>query len=207
MNQYYLTPQQLYQYIENLNTKIVALEKKVTKLTEELHTVRDSPKINVEKIEYKFDQLKVESLDGTLNIGLNPGGLKEEIEDFVVDGNGKKKGVKDLTPYRERITEEVTSYIQQDLPALISDNETQLQRSIDSSYHEMIQQDLLKQMPQRIDFYMENIPFIEGKYTDEEWRGKIISKIKQDIQTALFSFMSQMPENMEGMKNDEATSD
>jgi spore germination protein PC len=207
MNQYYLTPQQLYQYIENLNTKIVALEKKVTKLSEELHSVRDSPKINVEKIEYKFDQLKVESLDGTLNIGLNPGGLKEEIEDFVVDANGKKKGVKDLTPYRERITEEVTAYIQHDLPALISDNETQLQRSIDSSYHEMIKQDLIKQMPQRIDFYMENIPFIEGKHSDEEWRGKIISKIKQDIQTALFSFMSQMPENMEGMKNDEPTSD
>lgn len=207
MNQYYLTPQQLYQYIEKLNAKIVALEQKVTKLSEELDTVKDSPKINVERIEYKFDQLKVESLDGTLNIGLNPGGLKEEIEDFAVAPNGKKKAVKDITPFREKITEEVTAYIKNDLPSLISDTEVQLQRSIDSSYHEMIQNDLLNQMPQRIDFYLNNIPFVEGKHTDEEWKGKIISKIKQDIQSALFSFMSQMPDNMEGMKNDEPTSD
>ncbi|MGR3763498.1 spore germination protein GerPC [Rossellomorea sp. NS-SX7] len=207
MNQYYLTPQQLYQYIENLNTKIVALEQKVNKLSEELTAVKDSPKINVEKIEYKFDQLKVESLDGTLNIGLNPGGLNEEIEDIAVAPNGKKKSVKDLTPYREKITEEVAAYIQDELPVLISDNEVQLQRSIDTSYHEMIQQDLLNQMPQRIEFYMSNIPFVEGKHTEEEWMQKIISKIKQDIHSALFSFMSQMPDNMKGMNNDESASD
>ncbi|MCA1056413.1 spore germination protein GerPC [Rossellomorea aquimaris] len=207
MSQYYLTPQQIYQYIETLNKKMMALEKQVNALSEELTTLKESPKINVEKIEYKFDQLKVESLDGTLNIGLNPGGLKEEIEDFAVDPNGKKKAVKDLTPYKEKISKDISSYIQNDLPSLISDQELQLQRSIDASYHQMIQQDLMNQMPQRIDFYVQNIPFIEGKQTGEEWTEKIISKIKQDIQSALFSFMSQMPENMEGMKNDESTSD
>ncbi|OIU72552.1 spore germination protein GerPC [Rossellomorea aquimaris] len=207
MKQYYMTPEQLYQYIEQLNMKVVALEQKVNKLTEEMTAVKDTPKINVEKIEYKFDQLKVESLDGTLNIGLNPGGMSEEIEDFAVAPNGKKKAVKDITPYKDKITDEVTSYIKNDLPSLISDNEVQLQRSIDASYLNMIQQDLMNQMPQRIDFYVNNIPFIEGKHTDEEWTGKIISKIKQDIQSALFSFMSQMPDNMEGMNNHEPTSD
>lgn len=59
--------------------------KKVNDLSQELTTMRDTPKINVEKIEYKFDQLKVESLDGTLNIGLNPNSLKETIEDLAVE--------------------------------------------------------------------------------------------------------------------------
>ena len=37
-------------------------------------------------MEYKFDQLKVENLNGTLNIGLNPFSTKEQqIEDFQVD--------------------------------------------------------------------------------------------------------------------------
>ena len=41
-------------------------------------------------MEYKFDQLKVETLEGTLNIGLNPSDL-QAIEDFSVP-NGKGKG-------------------------------------------------------------------------------------------------------------------
>lgn len=206
MTNYYMTPQQLYQYIEMLNSRIVALEKKVDELSQELTTVKDTPKINVEKIEYKFDQLKVESLDGTLNIGLNPSNLKDTIEDLAVDQNVNVDSIKDMTPYKERITKEIQAYIQTEVPALIQDNEMQFQRSLDPSYYEMVQQDLLNQMPQRIDFYLENIPHVESKQSEGEWERKIISKIKQDIQTALFSFMSQMPENMEGMNNNEPPS-
>ncbi|MHA7136162.1 spore germination protein GerPC [Rossellomorea arthrocnemi] len=203
MTNYYMTPQQFYQYIDMLNTKIVALEQKVNELSQELMTIKESPKINVERIEYKFDQLKVESLDGTLNIGLNPSNLKDTIEDLAVDQNVNVNSIKDLTPYKERITNEIQAYIQTELPTLIQDNEMQFQRSLDPSYYEMVQQDLLNQMPQRIDFYLENIPHVESKQSEEEWERKIISKIKKDIQTALFSFMSQMPENMEGMNNNE----
>jgi spore germination protein PC len=203
MTNYYMTPQQLYQYIDMLNTKIVALEQKVNELSQELMTIKETPKINVERIEYKFDQLKVESLDGTLNIGLNPSNLKDTIEDLAVEQNVNVKSIKDLTPYKERITKEIQAYIQTELPTLIQDNEMQFQRSLDPSYYEMVQQDLLNQMPQRIDFYLENIPHVESKQSEEEWERKIISKIKKDIQTALFSFMSQMPENMEGMNNNE----
>lgn len=203
MTNYYMTPQQLYQYIDMLNTKIVALEQKVNELSQELLTIKETPKINVERIEYKFDQLKVESLDGTLNIGLNPSNLKDTIEDLAVEQNVNVKSIKDLTPYKERITKEIQAYIQTELPTLIQDNEMQFQRSLDPSYYEMVQQDLLNQMPQRIDFYLENIPYVESKQSEEEWERKIISKIKKDIQTALFSFMSQMPENMEGMNNNE----
>ncbi|WP_051758459.1 spore germination protein GerPC [Rossellomorea vietnamensis] len=206
MTNYYMTPQQLYQYIDMLNSRIVALEKKVDELSQELTTIKDTPKINVEKIEYKFDQLKVESLDGTLNIGLNPNNLKDTIEDLAVDQNVNVDSIKDLTPYKERITKEIQAYIQTEVPSLIQDNEMQFQRSLDPSYYEMVQQDLLNQMPQRIDFYLENIPHVESKQSEGEWERKIISKIKQDIQTALFSFMSQMPENMEGMNNNEPPS-
>ncbi len=66
----------------------------------------------MEKIEYKFDQLKVESLDGTLNIGLNPSNLKETIEDLAVEQNVNVNSIKDLTPYKERITKEIQAYIQ-----------------------------------------------------------------------------------------------
>ncbi len=203
MNNYYMTPQQLYQYIENLHSKIAALEKRMNDLSAELQNMRDSPSINVEKIEYKFDQLKVESLDGTLNIGLNPNSLKETIEDLAVEQNVNVKSMQDLGPYKSRLAEAVGRYIKEELPVLIQDNEMQFQRSLDPPYHDMIQQDLLNQMPGRIEFYLETIPYMEGRHTKEEWEAKVLSRIKQDIQTALYTFMSQMPNNMEGMNQHE----
>ncbi|MFW0779610.1 spore germination protein GerPC [Rossellomorea marisflavi] len=203
MNNYYMTPQQLYQYIENLHSKIAALEKRMNDLSAELQNMRDSPSINVEKIEYKFDQLKVESLDGTLNIGLNPNSLKETIEDLAVEQNVNVKSMQDLGPYKSRLAEAVGRYIKEELPVLIQDNEMQFQRSLDPQYHDMIQQDLLNQMPGRIEFYLETIPYMEGRHTKEEWEAKVLSRIKQDIQTALYTFMSQMPNNMEGMNQHE----
>lgn len=203
MNNYYMTPQQLYQYIENLHSKIAALEKRMNDLSAELQNMRDSPSINVEKIEYKFDQLKVESLDGTLNIGLNPNSLKETIEDLAVEQNVNVKSMQDLGPYKARLAEVVGRYIKEELPVLIQDNEMQFKRSLDPQYHEMIQQDLLNQMPGRIEFYLETIPYMEGRHTKEEWEAKVLSRIKQDIQTALYTFMSQMPNNMEGMNQHE----
>lgn len=203
MNNYYMTPQQLYQYIENLHSKIAALEKRMNDLSAELQNMRDSPSINVEKIEYKFDQLKVESLDGTLNIGLNPNSLKETIEDLAVEQNVNVKSMQDLGPYKSRLAEAVGRYIKEELPVLIQDNEMQFQRSLDPQYHDMIRQDLLNQMPGRIEFYLETIPYMEGRHTKEEWEAKVLSRIKQDIQTALYTFMSQMPNNMEGMNQHE----
>lgn len=203
MNNYYMTPQQLYQYIENLHSKIAALEKRMNDLSAELQNMRDSPSINVEKIEYKFDQLKVESLDGTLNIGLNPNSLKETIEDLAVEQNVNVKSMQDLGPYKTRLAEAVGRYIKEELPVLIQDNEMQFQRSLDPQYHDMIQQDLLNQMPGRIEFYLETIPYMEGRHSKEEWEAKVLSRIKQDIQTALYTFMSQMPNNMEGMNQHE----
>lgn len=203
MNNYYMTPQQLYQYIENLHSKIAALEKRMNDLSAELQNMRDSPSINVEKIEYKFDQLKVESLDGTLNIGLNPNSLKETIEDLAVEQNVNVKSMQDLGPYKSRLAEAVGRYIKEELPILIQDNEMQFQRSLDPQYHDMIRQDLLNQMPGRIEFYLETIPYMEGRHTKEEWEAKVLSRIKQDIQTALYTFMSQMPNNMEGMNQHE----
>lgn len=34
--------------------------------------IKDKPTTNIERIDYQFDQLKIERLEGTLNIGLNP---------------------------------------------------------------------------------------------------------------------------------------
>ena len=64
------------QKIRSLQQKMISMEQKITEL-------QNRPPVHVEKMEYKFDQLKVETLEGTLNIGLNPTDL-QGIEDFSV---------------------------------------------------------------------------------------------------------------------------
>ncbi|EAO55492.1 Spore germination protein PC [Bacillus thuringiensis serovar israelensis ATCC 35646] len=77
---------QLQQALQTQQAAILNLEDQVRQLQEELNELKNRPSSSVGKVEYKFDQLKVENLNGTLNIGLNPFSAKgQQIEDFQVD--------------------------------------------------------------------------------------------------------------------------
>ena len=68
---FYAILQRMQQSIEQQNHRIKMLEDMIDDLTDNYNELSKTPKTNIEKIEYKFDQLKIERLDGTLNIGLN----------------------------------------------------------------------------------------------------------------------------------------
>lgn len=71
MNQdLYSYSKQMQRFLEAQDKRIMKLEHELKRLTDEIAELKNKPPIHVDKIEYKFDQLKVESLDGTLNIGL-----------------------------------------------------------------------------------------------------------------------------------------
>ena len=77
--------------LEAQDKRILQLEQELKRLTEEISLLKNKPPIHVDKIEYKFDQLKVESLDGTLNIGLNPSDLNN-IDELAINN-------RDLPPH------------------------------------------------------------------------------------------------------------
>ena len=45
-----------------------------------MNSLKEAPSTKIDRIEYKFDQLKIETLEGTLNIGLNPLSPDHQIE-------------------------------------------------------------------------------------------------------------------------------
>ena len=68
-------------------------------------------------MEYKFDQLKVENLNGTLNIGLNPFSAKgQQIEDFQVDTETLKVNPEtDTNPdFYQSILQEMHRYLDEE---------------------------------------------------------------------------------------------
>lgn len=77
--------QQVCAYVEMQKQRIDQLEQTVKKLQSDIDSLKDQKRFHIDKIEYNFDQLKVEKLDGTLTIGISPSSL-DNVDDFTVNG-------------------------------------------------------------------------------------------------------------------------
>jgi spore germination protein PC len=77
--------QELYAHLNWQTEQINQLQKQTDKLQTEVELLKKQKHISVEKIEYKFDQLKVETLHGTLHIGVTPN-MEKTIEEAAVNG-------------------------------------------------------------------------------------------------------------------------
>jgi spore germination protein PC len=194
---------QLLQWVQTTlqiqENRIAALEMTIQKLQEQLKQFKDKPNIQIEKIEYKFDQLKVETLDGTLNIGLNPSDLAN-IEDFAVQNQSLKTPIhpKEQMQRSMKIEESIYQYLETGLPTLFKEIQNQLNVKLDDSYLDFIKQDIMKQLPSRIDYHVQNTPANSregGQSTDES----IIELLKQEIRKGILIFINHLPENVKGM--------
>ncbi|CAH1206962.1 putative spore germination protein GerPC [Paenibacillus plantiphilus] len=103
--------QQLAGTVAQQQAALQKLNNEMTVLMERVTSAESKPMYNVERLEYHFDQLKVEKLDGTLNIGMTPP-TDEQFKEIgqVVIPNGssplhhgmmKQSEVKGLTDLNE----------------------------------------------------------------------------------------------------------
>lgn len=188
-NEWYTYSIQLQRYLEAQDKRILQLEQELKRLIEEISILKNKPPIHVDRIEYKFDQLKVESLDGTLNIGLNPNDLNN-IDEFAVN-NQPASPTHFPFPEREKIVNEMVKELMSDLDEMIQDTETQVGLSLDPSYHEFIRNDINRQLEQRIIMYFNNSsPMDRSPHQFENLKENVYEKVKSDIQVALGNFIS-----------------
>ncbi|MEH6992723.1 spore germination protein GerPC [Neobacillus drentensis] len=178
--------------------RIVTLEKTIQEIQKEIKQLKVKPSIQVDKIEYKFDQLKVETLEGTLNIGLNPSDL-QNIEDFAVENQSLKTPIHPKAHMQRsmKIEESIYEYLETELPSLFKESQNQLNVQLDDSYLDFIKQDILKQLPSRIDYHIQSTTINRGsKLNPEE---TIIELIKQEIKKGILMFINHLPKNVKGM--------
>ncbi|WP_217561275.1 spore germination protein GerPC [Paenibacillus sp. GbtcB18] len=83
-NLYAYQLQQMWTHIQRQEARIAKLEETTAAMHGEIEELKRQRGIHIDRIEYKFDQLKVEQLDGTLTIGVSPSTV-HEIEDFAVN--------------------------------------------------------------------------------------------------------------------------
>ncbi|MED1470246.1 spore germination protein GerPC [Bacillus salipaludis] len=200
--------QDLYQYLQWLlsciqtqEKRIAALEQALQKMQNDLKQIGEKPTIHVDTIEYKFDQLKVETLEGTLSIGLNPNDLSG-IEDFAIQGQSLNTPIspKGQMQRSMKIEEAIYRYLETDLPLIIEDTEKQLRLQPNESYLSFIKQDIIKQLPNRIEYHLKSIPVNEQSDENKALvENRIIELLKQEIHNGVYTFFNNLPENVKGM--------
>jgi spore germination protein PC len=191
---------EIYQYMKDLHTfieyqaqKLKKLENSVNALQKEVATLKERPPVQVGNIEYKFDQLKVETLDGTLNIGLNPSDL-EGITDFTVDNkNIQTPNFSPKTVFKRsmEIENEVRHYLESHLPEIYQTTKDKLQMTVDDSYYQFIREDILKQLPNRVQTHLSSLKDGE-RDNDEHTKQIVVENIKKEIQQGVYLFLEQV---------------
>jgi len=193
--------QWLHSCLQAQDQRIMALERMIQQLSTELKQLKEKPAIHVDRIDYKFDQLKVETLEGTLNIGLNPSDL-QGIEDFAVNNQDviPPLSPKDQMMRSMEIEEAILNYLETDLPDIVANVQKNLNIQPNESYLSFIKEDIKKQLPSRIDSHLKaSSPNDHSEESIKATNEKIIQLIKQEIQNGVSVFFDHLPKNMKGM--------
>ncbi|MEI4801526.1 spore germination protein GerPC [Bacillus sp. NPDC077411] len=191
--------QQMQQCIQQQQEKINALEIQLAQLTEQIEELKQRPSSSIGKVEYKFDQLKVENLNGTLNIGLNPFTSKGEvIEDFNVETETLKVNPEtQVNPdFYQDIIQEMHRYLDEEAYSRILHFEQEERTPLDDMYRQMMIDDIKQQMEHRLPYYLSQVqPHPEITSNPQYMKNVIIQAMKQDIDKAFLSFIQHIPRN------------
>lgn len=194
--------QQMQRILQLQQQKIQRLEKVLREHESLISELRNRPVTHIDKIEYKFDQLKVESLEGTLNIGLSPNG-DGPIDEFEVNQNGSviSNHHQPNPGIFEMLHTNIHHYLTEDCPSIIQSLEQKRSIRLDPSFRKFMIEDVRRQIDERIHHYVNqmNLEEFSPEQLDEKTK-EIAEKVKEDINRAFDSFLNQMPEGGGGQQ-------
>jgi spore germination protein PC len=202
--EFYEYLRQLHQLVKSQEHRIRTLEHNLQQVHSEISKLKERPPVHVERIEYKFDQLKVESLDGTLNIGLNPSDL-QGIDEFSVPNQSIKtpSPPKQMFQRSMELEDAIYDYMGNHLPSIFERVQEKLQTKLDESYYHFIEEDIKKQIPKRVEHYIRQFSKGDLETEDRERIEKtIIEQFHKEMEHGVETFIRNLPENVKGMKQE-----
>ncbi|MFS0722796.1 spore germination protein GerPC [Paenibacillus sp. 1P07SE] len=150
--------------------RIAELERQMCELSARLACMDEKPSYTIERLEYHFDQLKVDRLEGTLHIGMTPpaGESLGEMDQFTVTpaypqppGSPSAAAPSSQTvepalgPPDDELRQRIDHYLAHAAPALLSELAAQRQLPIDPHHARLILDDLKRQALPRLAYYRE----------------------------------------------------
>lgn len=182
--------EQLHLLMEKQMKKMKELEQRVDSLQTKIES-NQQPTTNIEKIEYHFDQLKIETLEGTLNIGMTPqDGKGIGVEDLSLGEKPFPPKLNTGQKIKNNIVKELGGYLENEGPQQVRSIAEQYGKHFDQDYEQFILQDIQKQLGDRVSHYIEQSKEQHGVVNDEN-KQQIVEKIKQEINQSLHQFLQQ----------------
>lgn len=181
---------QLHQYIEWQTGRIRELEVKVEAISRQIEMLQQQKSIQVDKIEYHFDQLKIEKLEGTMSIGLSPAGLGDQsIEDLTANGKVIQTHTGRSESF-ERIQKKVYVYLESDCPEELEQLELKHGKPLQEELRQRMIGDLRRQADDRIEQYMNRMLTDPFMMLTPEQEGEIAALVVRDIRAGIEQYMT-----------------
>ncbi|MGL4820471.1 MAG: spore germination protein GerPC [Bacilli bacterium] len=185
----------LPQLMSSILERLQKMETTLSKLESEVEVLKSRPM----NIEYKFDQLKVETLEGTLNIGLQPfASSPPTIDQFAVPPSAANPVP--LSPHFDRtLYEQMMHYVDTEGDLRIQALATEAKVSVSDTYRHYMLEDIKRQMGVRIPYYVTIISQQAPYRTEDEetLMDEAILRMKRDIDAAFLAFIQTLPKNFE----------
>lgn len=167
-----------HEYIQQLHQHIMEQDKRIQALTKRLdqmeYTQPTPQHTTIEKLEYHFDQLKIDRMDGTLHIGLAP-------EDFTkMDNFSLPLRNQTENQQREPLINELNNYINREGTTILQQLADEYNYTLDDATSHLLLEDIRKQLPSRVAYY-------EKEGTKQQFRNKqqLETYIHQQIQAEI----------------------
>lgn len=193
---YPCSPQEICEILQRLE----AAEKTISKLTERLdqlerlsEEMRAKPPLH---IEYHFDQLKVNELKGTLNVGLSPQGV-QGIDSFETPfapwsiasgpGGAGTGTIEPITPLQQQME----TYLDREGPALLAGLEGENSIALDDKHRMRLLADVRSQLKDRVHYYAKTTPYpAAGSENDRQaWSRSVQERTFRDVRAALTAYL------------------
>ncbi|MDF2721220.1 MAG: spore germination protein GerPC [Paenibacillus sp.] len=185
--------EQLNAYLHWQSQKLLELEAKVAQLQQQVEALQKQRPVTVEKIEYKFDQLKIEKLDGTLHIGISPE-IGKSIEQMSVDGQDVDT---DPPPPKQsdshtRIRQQADDYLHESGRTRIAQLEQSYGLVLGESYTHIMIEDMKAQLDSRIAHYEQSYASVRASPDGAAMEADIVAKLIADIDAAIELHLQQL---------------
>jgi len=187
--------QELLRRTAYLSEQLAQVTSRLQTMQAEVAALQNRSSTHIDKIEYSFEQLKVETLAGTLVIGM-AGGLEGSVEEFTLGQTVKQdvklgaegpQGLQTMSsePF-VRIHRQLQDYFHQELDGDVERAAKEHGQEADEELRQAIKKDLSRQADRRIAVYLKELQTKEE--VDAELEQDIARKVKDDIRSGLGLF-------------------
>jgi spore germination protein PC len=166
------------------------LDQAIRQLGEQISALLEKPGTSIERIEYHFEQLKVDRLEGTLNIGITPetGGTIEDFAAGALTAQDLKVEKQQPAGSFTRIRERVLRFLTEDGIREIREREERFGKEVGEGFDQVMVEDLRKQVDDRIYEYLRRHSLSPQAEGEEGTEREIADKVIRDIRQALDNY-------------------